>query len=286
MTQHQFTTVANCRICGKVFPTYPSRLKRGAGLYCSAECRCLSMRRHPREATCEVCNTVFSIKPQTHPRTCSPECTAVLHHSEWTARFWSKVNKNGPLIRPELGECWNWTAALTNGYGVYGVGRGTRQAHVIAWELASGAPVPKGRMVLHICDYPACLRNDEPGIYVVEGRELPRFGHLFLGTNADNMADMRAKGRSARGDRNRSRLYPETLQRGEQHWTKRTGIKPFQNAIHPFGEKHPMSKLTEEQAREILHAEGVTALDLAERCGVGMPVIWRVRSRKTWKHLT
>lgn len=51
-------------------------------------------------------------------------------------------------------------------------------AHRLAWEDAHG-PIPAGMKVLHHCDNPPCSNVD----------------HLFLGTQADNMADMKAKGR-------------------------------------------------------------------------------------------
>jgi hypothetical protein len=54
-------------------------------------------------------------------------------------------------------------------------------AHRHAWELTDdNGSIPDGLHVLHRCDNRRCVRGD----------------HLFLGSNVDNMADMRQKGRS------------------------------------------------------------------------------------------
>jgi hypothetical protein len=56
-------------------------------------------------------------------------------------------------------------------------------AHRAAWADASG-PIPNDLHVLHHCDNPPCVNVQ----------------HLFLGTQADNMADKVAKGRQPRGE--------------------------------------------------------------------------------------
>ena len=72
-----------------------------------------------------------------------------------------------------------------------GGGRGTPpiKTHHLAWEVANG-PIPDGLWVLHHCDNPPCCETEPSDEYPD--------GHLFLGTHADNMADMAAKGRAQR----------------------------------------------------------------------------------------
>lgn len=101
--------------------------------------------------------------------------------------------ERGSIPEPNSG-CLLWCATIDKmGYGVVKVGGRRRKAHRIAWELAKGAP---GVLhVLHKCDVPACINPD----------------HLFLGTHADNMRDMVAKGRQARGAKNNSKLRDATV---------------------------------------------------------------------------
>lgn len=78
--------------------------------------------------------------------------------------------------------CRIWTGGLTTkGYGKLSLDGKEVGAHRAAWIEANG-PIPDGMWVLHRCDTPACINID----------------HLFLGTPADNTADMIQKGRWVR----------------------------------------------------------------------------------------
>jgi uncharacterized protein YeaC (DUF1315 family) len=96
-------------------------------------------------------------------------------------RFWSKVNKNGPTVREELGPCWLWTGSTKNGrYGNLWVNEHgkTELTHRIAWFLETGNwPNPNA---LHKCDNTLCVR----------------FAHLFEGTPKDNAEDRENKDRN------------------------------------------------------------------------------------------
>lgn len=100
-------------------------------------------------------------------------------------------NKSGPKPRPlaerfwryvhKTDSCWLWTGTVSKAYGRIWDGHGHQQAaHRASWELHYG-DIPAGLWVLHHCDTPLCIRPD----------------HLWLGTSADNIADMDAKGRRA-----------------------------------------------------------------------------------------
>lgn len=76
--------------------------------------------------------------------------------------------------------CWMWQGAKNqDGYGLMARYKNTISAHRIAFIVFKGEH-PRDKYVLHTCDQPACVNPD----------------HLFLGTQLDNMNDMKNKGRS------------------------------------------------------------------------------------------
>lgn len=76
-------------------------------------------------------------------------------------RFWTRVHKNGPTVRPDLGPCWIWTAGKNAaGYGQMFFMREVSQlAHRVAWHL-DGRPLITGLVLDHLCRTPACVRPD------------------------------------------------------------------------------------------------------------------------------
>jgi len=132
------------------------------------------------------------------------------------------------------GDCWVWTAVTDRrGYGLLH-GAPYRAAHRLSYLLAYGDPA--GLHVCHRCDNPRCVNP----------------AHLFLGTDADNLGDMAAKGRSLWGERN----------------------------MH--------AKLTVEQVLEIrrLAADGgLLHREIAARFGVTRVTVTDIHRRRSWRHL-
>ena len=142
-------------------------------------------------------------------------------------RFWAKVRK-------EPGDgCWLWTGSVTKKHGQFWHEGAPKHAPRVAWELAYGE-VPAG-LVCHRCDRPLCVRID----------------HLFLGTAADNTADMVAKGRASCGSRN------------------------------------GQARLTELEVVEIrdLYAAGHIQAEISRLYALSRQTIWDVVHRKSWRHV-
>lgn len=113
---------------------------------------------------------------------------------ETVERFVGKITTDGPLPADvSLGPCWLWTGSTARGYGQFVLPRDLygKQPHVYAhrfiYELTFGRIGDIKIKCCHRCDNPLCANP----------------AHLFLGTQGDNLADARAKGRLIDGLHNR-----------------------------------------------------------------------------------
>jgi len=128
--------------------------------------------------------------------------------------------------------CWLWDGGgKDDGYSQIKIKQKAVYVHRFAYERECG-PIPSGMLVCHSCDVRCCVNPD----------------HLFLGTHADNHADMDRKGRQSKGGKvHTAKLLPE------QVWEIRRSTK--------------------------------SSRALAREYGVGQRSILDILQQKSWKHL-
>lgn len=119
----------------------------------------------------------------------------------------------------------------SDGYGCLNRDGRLVRPHREAWREANGE-IPDGIEVCHSCDNPPCWNP----------------AHLFLGTHADNMADMKRKGR-----------------------------QKFRS-----GENHPEAKLDWVTVR-LIRSERLGLIKTAQKYGVSKSLISVVRRGEVWK---
>lgn len=107
-------------------------------------------------------------------------------------RFWTLVEKTDG--------CWLWRGTFNHKYGQIQVRGKFCRAHRVAYELTHGVALKTTQILCHHCDNPACVRPD----------------HMFVGTHADNVADMVRKGRNRGGWGSRKTYRTRTGQDGQQ----------------------------------------------------------------------
>lgn len=138
-------------------------------------------------------------------------------------------------VEKQASGCWLWRGALSDkGHGQIGDYSPTRghfhaKVHRVAYAAEYG-DIPEGICVLHKCDVPNCVNPE----------------HLFLGSVADNNADM------------------------------------FKKRRHSYGEKAPWHRLTN---KDVLDIRGSVEPQnvLAKKYNVNQSHISRIKSLSTWK---
>lgn len=147
-----------------------------------------------------------------------------------TSYFWNKVYK-------EPRGCWIWLGGVNSGgYGLFKKKGFCTTAHRYSYLVANHLS-STNLHVLHKCDNRKCVN--------------PK--HLFLGTQADNVADMVSKGRNstARGERNyNAKLSPKDIQSIRQ-----------------------------------LRKEGLSQQKIADQFGVSQSMIGYIVRNENWKHI-
>lgn len=146
--------------------------------------------------------------------------------------FFDKVTRNAEW----RGGCLVWQRRKdADGYPDCRIPCGPHvRVHRAVCELFHGRMAPN-LFAMHSCDNPSCVNP----------------AHLKAGTLLENFADMRAKGRSARGVKNHAAV------------------------------------LDDEKVRDIKTrlAAGEPVRPLAEKYGVGLGVVYRIREGTGWKHV-
>lgn len=101
--------------------------------------------------------------------------------------FWAQVDKTP--------SCWLWTGwKLNSGYGETTIRGRKITAHRLAYTWAYGQ-IPKGKLLMHTCDTPLCVRPD----------------HLRIGTDADNRLDAMVKLRHQYGEKHAKAILTDAL---------------------------------------------------------------------------
>lgn len=188
--------------------------------------------------------------------------------------------------------CWYWMAAVRpDGYGAFNCRDATVQAYRASWRIYKG-PLPDGLMLRHTCDERLCVNPN----------------HLIPGTHADNMRDMVERNRQTFGEKNPQAFLTEekvkaihadprtqseiaeaygvttstvsTIKTGST-W-KHLGLEPHKRPVRTKGEKHGMSKLTEEIVRYIRQSP-LSGKALSKELGFSHSTVCRARKGDTWR---
>ena len=133
--------------------------------------------------------------------------------------------------------CWLWMGNIgKHGYGQFHLNGGCMAASRAAFQLYKGS-IPEGMCVCHKCDEKTCVNPE----------------HLFLGTQADNLADMFKKGR--------------------------------QNT--PKGVNHGHANLNDLQVISLRcdRLNGLSYSGISRKYGISISVAYKIVNLHSWKHI-
>lgn len=174
-------------------------------------------------------------------------------------KFWKYVDKT-PGQGPK-GDCWAWIGGRSpNGYGHMHISDGrTVRANRVAYLIQHGEDAID-YFVLHSCDWPPCCNG----------------AHLSKGSQLENRQQAARRNRTAKGEQNGARLHPESLPRGEEHWTAKmpeaTARKYESETVNAIRKLHAIQP-------------HLSNNDIGRYFGIHQNVILQILSGKTWKHL-
>lgn len=155
------------------------------------------------------------------------------------------------LERATEGECLMWPRATDeHGRGRIWHDGKLMLAHRWAWEQMR-EPIPADKLLCHHCDNPGCINPH----------------HLYIGTHADNMRDMKERGRTT------AARYPALA--------RELGRRRGSANVHTRGEGNPKAKLTREQAMAI-RSDGRPTKAVAATYGVDRTTVQRIRRGALW----
>ena len=165
------------------------------------------------------------------------------------------------------------------------------RAHRAAYLVYKGV-IPRGDHVLHKCDNPPCINPD----------------HLFLGTNADNMRDMKNKNRQCKGsDKHNSFLTEKQVVAIREEYAQGNITHQELADTYGFSDRGAISSIvtgkkyphlggtitkndrplvTPTLVRHIRErAKSTSASAISREIGLCISAVCRIINRETWRHV-